>query len=399
MPDANTDEKQNPAVAAAALVPWLQTQAARVESERRLPDDVAARLAEADLFRMTQPTRFGGLGLPPARAWEAVFEVARGCSSSAWLVGLGAANILMLGKFSEEAQKDVFLCGKPAIVPMLTGGVGHGVKAEKVDGGVNLRGQWRYASGIDVASWVGLLVPLPVGKDGAEELHVVVVPKEEFEIDHASWQVLGMRGTGSKNVRLPSTFVPEHRWMRWSALQAGERHPDCPNDEAIYDYPLNPVFAMSVAAPTLGVASAVADEFRSIVIGRINSGTQQQQINDKPAQIQVASGAAVMTLLRRSLVEDADLLLRKAEAGTAIEAADRAEVRMRIAVASRLALAESQAMFAALGGSLLPAGTRIERLFRDVHAMSSHFLLQPDSIGEAYGRLLLGLELPPGARL
>jgi 3-hydroxy-9,10-secoandrosta-1,3,5(10)-triene-9,17-dione monooxygenase len=31
--------------------------------------------------------------------------------------------------------------------------------------------------------------------------------------------------------------------------------------------------------------------------------------------------------------------------------------------------------------------------------MSSHMLLQTEVIGEAYGRLLLGLELPPGARL
>jgi hypothetical protein len=56
-------------------------------------------------------------------------------------------------------------------------------------------------------------------------------------------------------------------------------------------------------------------------------------------------------------------------------------------------------MFAALGGSVLPTGTRIERLFRDVHAMSSHMLLQPDAIGESYGRLLLGLPLPPTARI
>lgn len=392
-------DEPSPAARAAELVPWLQSQAARVEEERRLPPDVAARLAEADLFRMTQPIRFGGLGLSPARVWEAVFEVARGCSSCAWLVGLGAANVLMLGKFSEQAQKDVFLCGKPAVVSMLTGGVGQGVKAERVEGGVNLSGQWRYASGVDVASWVGLLVPLPVGSGGTDELHVVVVPKEAFEIDHASWNVIGMRGTGSKNVRLSGTFVPEHRWMRWNALQAGEKHPDCPNEEVIYGYPLNPTFAMSVAAPTLGVASAVSEEFRAIVRGRTNSGTQQQQVTDKLAQIRVASGEATMAMMRRSLVDDAELLLRKVETGAAMEPADRGEVRMRIAVASRIALAEAQAMFAAVGGSLLPMGTRIERLFRDIHAMSSHFLLQPDSIGEAYGRLLLGLELPPGARL
>ena len=41
----------------------------------------------------------------------------------------------------------------------------------------------------------------------------------------------------------------------------------------------------------------------------------------------------------------------------------------------------------------------LERLFRDVHAMSTHMLLQPDAIGEVYGRLLLDLPLPPTARV
>lgn len=390
---------ERPAVKAARLVPWLKDQAARIETSNRIPDDVAARLVEADLFRMTQPRRFGGLSLPPADVWEAVFEIAKGDSSSAWLVGLVAANVLMVGKFSEQAQRDVFLCGKPAIVPMMTGGVGRNIVAEPVEGGVMLRGEWRYASGIDIASWVGLLVPLPVAGSDAPEPHIVLVEKDAFQIDDDSWNVLGMRGTGSKNISLPSVFVPEHRWMKWKLLQAGHKHPDCPNDDIIYDYPLNPALAMSVAAPTLGVASAVAEEFTALVKGRINAGNQQQQVHDRVAQIQVASGEATMAILRRSLLDDARRLIDLVEAGTTPTLEDRGAARMQIAVAVRLALAEAQRMFALLGGSILPTGTRAERLFRDVHAMSSHLLLQPESIGEAYGRLLLGLELPEGARL
>ncbi|TPK91502.1 acyl-CoA dehydrogenase family protein [Mesorhizobium sp. B2-4-17] len=388
-----------PTAKAAQLVPWLRDQAARVETSNRIPDDVAARLVEADLFRMTQPKRFGGLSLAPSEAWAAVFEVARGCSSCAWVVGLVAANILMIGKFSAQAQQDVFLCGKPAIVPMLTGGVGRNIAAEPVEGGVRLSGDWRYASGIDIASWVGLLVPLPVAGAEAPELHIVLVEKDAFQIDHASWNVLGMRGTGSKNISLAPTFVPEHRWMKWSLLQAGQKHPDCPNSDAIYDYPLNPANAMSVAAPTLGVASVVAEEFRALVKARINAGSQQHQAHDRVAQIQIASGEATMAILRRSLLDDAKLLIELVEASTLPSLEDRGAARMRIAVATRLALAEAQRMFAALGGSILPTGTRVERLFRDIHAMSSHLLLQPEPVGEAYGRLLLGLELPAGARL
>jgi len=384
---------------ARALCSWLQSKAEEIDAAKRIPDDVVERLASADLWRMTQPTRFGGLGRGPREAWEAVFEIAKGCGSCAWIAGLNSANVLMLGKFSEQAQSDVFLSGRPAIISFLTGGVGSNLTAERVSGGVLLGGRWRYASGIDVASWTGVLVSIPHGNGGEPEPHVVLVPQDAFSIDHSSWNVLGMRGTGSKDISLKPTFIPEHRWMSWNQLQAGEKHPDCPNDELIYEYPLNSVFAMSVLAPTLGVASAVAEEFRDLVKTRINSGTQQRQRDDKVAQIDVASGEATMAMMRQSLLDDADLVLEIMQTGRPLTPEERGAIRMRLAVAARLALAAAQKMFSALGGSLLPTGSRAERLFRDLHAMSSHFLLQPDAIGEAYGRLLLGLDLPPGARL
>ena len=392
-------EVTSPAAKARALGGWLLGRATEIETAKRIPQDVVERLADADLFRMTQPPRFGGLGLPPREAWAAVFEVAKGCGSCAWIVGLNAANVLMLGKFSDHAQRDVFLGEKPAIVSMLTGGVGSGIEVKRIAGGVLLSGRWRYASGIDVASWAGVLVPLPSENGGAPEPHVVLVPQEAFLIDHASWNVLGMRGTGSKDIALKPTFVPEHRWFSWNRLQSGEKHPSCPNTELIYEYPLNSVFAMSILAPTIGVASAVAEEFCALVKTRINSGTQQRQLEDKVAQIEVASGEATMATMRRSLLDDADLVIKILEEGRPLTPDERAAIRMRLAVTSRLALEAAHKMFSAMGGSLLPTGSRAERLFRDLQAMSSHFLLQPDAIGEAYGRLLLGLDPPPGARL
>jgi alkylation response protein AidB-like acyl-CoA dehydrogenase len=378
---------------------WLREQASRIEDAKRIPEDVAERLIAADLFRMTQPPRFRGLGMSPRQAWQTVFEVARGCGSCAWIVGLNAANVLMLGKFSEAAQADVFQNGKPAIISMLTGGVGTDVTVQRVSGGVLLSGKWRYASGIDVASWVGLLVGLPGTNGGSPELWVLLVPAQDFRIDHSSWNVLGMRGTGSKDVYLNNVFVPEHRWLSWTELQAGKKHPTCPNAEAIYEFPLNSVFAMSVLAPTLGVASAVVEEFVELVKTRVSGATQQRQRDDKVSQIEVATADATLSMLRQILLDDSDLVISIIHSGRLPTPHERAAIRMRIAVSARTAVAACQRMFSAMGGSVLPSGSRAERLLRDFYAMSSHLLLQPESIGEAYGRLLLGMDPPSGARL
>ncbi|MCG7625153.1 acyl-CoA dehydrogenase family protein [Epibacterium sp. Ofav1-8] len=382
----------------AQFLDWLKEQAQRVEDESRIPQDVFNELVGRDYFRMSQPRRHGGLGQEPSVSWARVMDLASGCASCAWVVGLVTANVLMVGKFSEQAQRDVFGCGKPAVVPMLTGGVGFNVTIERRDGGINLSGSWRYASGIDNASWVGLLVDIPnPGGEGAEP-YVVLIEAENFRIDHSSWQVLGMRGTGSKNIELDPVFVPEHRFMSWKALQAGEKHPDCESDEAIYDYPLNSIFAMSVAAPTFGVAAAVADEYRAVICKRVNSATRQAQIDDRMAHIQLAMSQANMSIARDTLLRDADLILRKCYSGGPSREL-RAEVRSRIAATSAAVLNDAQGIFRSVGGSLLPSNTRMQRLFRDLHAMSSHFLLQKEPIGELYGRLLLDLDLPAGARL
>jgi len=270
-------------------------------------------------------------------------------------------------------------------------------RVEHVEGGMLLSGRWRYASGIDAATWAGLLVPVPI--DGQPVMHVVLVPANEFAVDHQSWNVLGMRGTGSKDIALTRTFVPGHRWMNWQVLQEGGRHPTCPHHGPISDAPLNAINAMSTLAPTLGVASAVAEEYREIVKKKVSPAAQKVLVEDRVAQIEAATGEATLAILRRALLDDADLILREAERAGSVSLLDRAAVRTRIAVGSRLALQTAQRLFAGLGSSVLPTGTRIERLFRDVHAMSTHMLLQPEAIGEAYGRLLLDLPLPPTARV
>ncbi len=376
---------------------WLLAQAARIEAAGRVPDDVAQRLADADLLHITVPRRAGGLGLGLDAAWQATFEVARGCGSCAWLVGLGSANLLMLSRFGATAQRAVLADTRGVILPMLTGGVGEDVVVAPEGDGLRVSGRWRYASGIDVAPWVGLLVnrPLP---GGATEPVVVLVEQRAFQIDHDSWRVLGMRGTGSKRVTLDRAFVPAAHAMRWELLQAGGRDPACGHDEAWLGIPLNAAFAMSVLAPTLGVAAATVDEFADLVRTRVSSGTREQALDDKFTHVTLASARAVVDSACLSLLHEARALHAAVVAGEPPGPLQRAALRMRIAQSSRQALSACQALHAHLGGTLLASGTRIERQFRDLHAMSSHFLLQPQPIGEAYGRLLLGLPLPPHAR-
>lgn len=382
------------------LTPWLAEQSARIDAERRIPDDVIERLIDTGIFRLAQPRQFGGLGALPSIIWETTYKVACGSPSCAWITGLGAANALAMARFSPEAQADIFMGGKPAVFSLLSGGVGANIVTQRHDDHVSVSGDWRYASGIDVSNWVGTLIELPPEEgDGPPQPHMALIPTADFEIDHDSWHVIGMRGTGSKNVTLSDCKVPYHRIMDWAELQADRCHPDCPNDEVAQRFPFNTLLAMSVIAPTLGTAQASAEAVAGIVLDRVNSGTKKRQIEDNVTHVRVATAIARIKMLQRFVIAETEALERHLREENAVSLAERARIRTQFAVAARDALSTCQDLFALIGGSLLPEGTRLEGLFRDMHTMSTHFLLQPDIIGEAYGRLLLGLELKPGTRI
>lgn len=372
---------------------WLLDQTQRIEAARQIPVDVMDRLHDEGLFRMTLPVRLGGLALEPADAWQVVFELARGSGSAAWLVSLCAANLVMLTRFSDAMQQELFETTSRVVVSALTGAAPRNLKVEQADGGVVVSGTWGYASGIDVATWVGLLVPS--GENG--EVQFALVPQSEFRIDADSWNVLGMRGTGSKDASLSGVFIPQHRLISWKLIQEGGRHADCSRTEAIDGYPLNPLFAMSILAPSLGTAAAVVDEFQAMANRRLRGAAPDHR--DPFLTTELAQANAAIAMACENLVAEAARPMAALRAGRTTSLQERAESRVRISVMARTAKQAAQQLFNAAGGQILPVGTRFENLVRDLNAMYSHLLLQPQPVSEACGRLQLGLDIPAGTRI
>jgi len=343
-----------------------------------------AMIRDAGFLRILQPRDNGGHALPPDVLWRVTCEIARGCASTAWLVGLSGANVWLLSLFDESCRAEVFADGGQALVPVLTGGVGRDVELREVSGGYRLSGRWRYASGIDHADWVAALVPLPDGPA------LAVIEASAFSIDHDSWQVLGMRGTGSKDIALAETVVPRHRTLPWSAIEAGREHTD-----PLYRLPANPLLAMSVAAPLIGTALGIVDSLAEAISQRIAGSAGKTRIDDPRAHATLGWCAAEAGMAETSLYSNSAHLY--AAGNPSLD--ERARLRASTVVAARAALAAADRAAAAAGGGLLPQGSALERGFRDIHAMASHFLLQPDISTEAHGCLLLDLPPPEGARL
>src|SRR5699024_10738727 len=80
-----------------------------------------------------------------------------------------------------------------------------------IEGGYRMGGRWGFSSGTDHCQWA-FLGAMKCDADGnvadpPTMLHVVI-PRSEYWIVEDSWDVVGLRGTGSKDLVIDETFVP-----------------------------------------------------------------------------------------------------------------------------------------------------------------------------------------------
>ncbi|HLI21187.1 MAG TPA: flavin-dependent monooxygenase, partial [Stellaceae bacterium] len=209
----------------------LRQRASETEKLRRLPDATLADLHETELFRLFQPTRYGGIEAPIRAFVDIGATLGRGCGSTSWVFNNLIVHNWMLGYWPRQAQDEVWQANPRALIG--SSFVFPAGKAEKTPGGYRLSGKWPFASGIDASDWMMLAAPATRSDGAASEPRFFLVPKSEYSsIDN--WHVMGLAGTGSKDIVVDNIFVAEHRTLA-AADGKGAPHPgSAVNPGALY---------------------------------------------------------------------------------------------------------------------------------------------------------------------
>lgn len=207
------------------LAPVLERHADRGDTEGRLPDEVAQAMRQAGVFQMTFPRRHGGMELRLAEQVQVVAALARVDAGAAWNAAVLNATGCYAGRLGDEAYAHFY----PDRDRPTSGAFHPKGRADRVEGGYLVTGDWDWGSGSYVADHViggclafedGEPIPAPSGK-GQLTLGVWL-PRESIEPKH-NWQTLGVRGSGSTSYSVTRpTFVPEeHTFDREAAPDAG----------------------------------------------------------------------------------------------------------------------------------------------------------------------------------
>src|SRR3984957_14762527 len=358
---------------AEALIPVLRERADRAEELRRLPDETIADLHDSGLFRVLQPKRVGGSELPFRALVELVSVIARGCGSTAWVLANLAAHHWLFGMWPREAQDEVWgqspdnLIGSALIFPR--------GRARPVEGGYRLTGRWPFSSGVDAASWnlVGGIVQEDDG--GGTGPRIFMLPASDYTVID-TWQVIGLAGTGSKDVAVEDVFVPAYRTLAVDQIAGGPNPGSEVNQSVLYQLPAISLFAFCIAGVSLGLAQGAIEHFVQTTRTRLSSYSGRNVADFNTVQVHVAEAAALADAARAIILGDCDEETRSVAAGKEPNLEQRARYRR---------------------GGAIYARNPMPRAFRDVLAANAHYVLNWDINGAMYGRVALGL--PPDATL
>jgi resorcinol 4-hydroxylase (FADH2) len=372
---------------AAKLIPILRERAMETTRQRQIPENTIADLWDAGLFYLLKPKKFGGPAVRPDIAFHVADQLGRGDGSVAWVWSIMTIHDLFVALFPEELQEEYWAgphtLSASAFAP--------GGAATPHQGGWRLSGKWSFCSGIDNAEWMflGAIFGPPSGGSPMPDIRYVMVPQREGRIID-DWDVMGLRGTGSKSFALDDVFVPPHRVLSHAAMTDGTAPGAQVHDGWLYSAPAWSVAPFSISAPANGIARGALELFIGEMKGR-ETVIDHAALAKKPAiHLRVAEASAMIDcgdlLYKRSFRETMD----KLEAGLALSLEHRARSRRDQGYSVLLAKRAAETLLTGTGGRGIFESNPIQRAYRDVAALSGHIVANWDAPAYSYGQIMLG---------
>jgi alkylation response protein AidB-like acyl-CoA dehydrogenase len=377
--------------AARTMVPDLTVREPATVLARRVADATIADFHRTGILRAVQPRRFGGHQTDFGVFSRIVEILAEGCAASAWVYAVLGEHQWIIACMPEQAQADVW--GDDPLA-LASSSLAPREVAPAVSGGWRLSGRFPFSSGCLHAGWaiIGARCEDAVGNRPTRYL---LVPMHEIEIID-DWEVLGLRGTGSRSLVLRDVFVPTHRSVLLRDLLDGTTpgalvHPDYPLLRA----PRGLLAPFSLPCVAFTLARRALDLVAETLRTRLSRGTRvmgeseivQQQLGEAAAEIETA-------ILIMHARRDASLAL--IEAGGAIPPDAGLRNRRDVAFAVWQLRRGVERLVEQAGSRTVYDTDPLQSLWRDLVTISTHTVVSRHHGMVPYGRRLLGLPPAPG---
>jgi alkylation response protein AidB-like acyl-CoA dehydrogenase len=379
------DSAAGPVERIARIADVIQASAPANEALGRLVPEVVDRLHEQRLFRVLLPAVYGGEEADPVTWFRTMEAIARRDASTAWCVGQINGCAMTASAVAPEIARTIW--GGPRAA--LSWGPPKAARAEEVDGGHRLAGEWTLSSGSRHATWLGLQSPV-YDRSGATvaaagpEARIFLVPASAAEwVD--SWDAVGLRATNSGGYRFKGHFVPEGYSISRNYL-TGVRLPG-----PLYKFPLNALFATGFSAVALGIARSLLDAVIALAREKRPYLARQSLQDSHLVQFQIGEAEARLRSARTYMETTAGQVWQDVVASGKLEIARRMDIRMAATFAIHEAVAVADVAWQIAGANAIFASGPFERRMRDLRTMMQQAQGRKSHLQDT-GAFLLGLE-------
>ena len=356
----------------------------------RLTDETRRLLIESGGMRLLQSRDSGGFEADPLDFFEWVRTVARYNPSAGWVAGVVGVHPWELALTDRRLNQEIYGASPDTWIASPYAPQG---RAQPVVGGFLLTGEWQYSTGTDHCSWVvlgGMVTDAEGQGIGPNGVRHFFLPRADYEIVEDSWQVMGLSGTGSKNVRVAGVYVPDYRTLGHRDLAEGvysQRRPEAP----LYHLPFACVFSAAIASATFGIAQGAIDVYRDYLLTRVSATGvvgrtdpfQQESLAE--AEADVAAGIVhVDTMIARWMEQIRQGEQEGEQKGEPITSAERLEFRRNQVRAVQRVLFAVDKLFSRAGSAAIWSTRPLERFWRDLRTAGTHICNTTDTIYPAW---------------
>lgn len=387
---SNENSSFDPVAIASTFTEEAYNRADEIESARRLPADLAKRLAEAGLFRMITPAYLGGYEVHPRAVTETLETLSIADASVGWCTMIAATTAINAAYLNEGTAKEVY--GDPNVI---TGGVLAPMGKAEIDGeDYVVTGRWQWGSGTANCDWIcgGCFVfengerKLVEGTQIPETRMMYFQRKDVKLLD--TWHVSGLKGTGSGDFS-----VEKVRIRRSSSVSLVTDKPRVHNP--LYKFPPFGLLAIGTCAVMMGNARGALNAFIDLAGSKKNQGSRRVLAERQVVQAETAKAEASWRSARSYLYDELEKTWEVAKSEGRIPLETRADLRLACTNMTRTAADVCRRVYDLGGGAALFSNNELQRRFRDAHAGTQHATTAPATY-ELTGRVLFGLPTDGG---
>jgi alkylation response protein AidB-like acyl-CoA dehydrogenase len=372
--------------AARDIAPIIREHNQDAERQRRLSQPVLKALRGTGLLRMFTPRSLGGLETDPVTRALVSEELGRHDSAAAWTLENPLDWAYFCARLPDEGAEEIYSRGADILIAAQ---FGRPLQATSTNDGYRISGRAPFVSNCYDADWIASTVVVDEGEAAGDEpeIRMVYLPSEECEIID-TWDVMGMRGTGSNDISVRDAYVPKSRTFP----MVPDFEPGSHYRGPLYRLPLVGVAASGIPTPMLGVARGALDEVTELARNKTPVASSGPLKERASAQVQLGRAEAILRSGRLLLLDRLREAWRRCVNGETHSLEQKADLLLAMAHAMSTAVQAVELACSIAGSTAFRASSPLERCFRDVQTMRHHVFASEQRYG-TFGQVCLGV--PP----